>query len=179
MWLPIKHIHDNNNKQINKNQMILKRQEKNGKIKAMYSSSTICASVFDTETRDLTVIFNNGGQYKYPSIELTDYTRFETSDSNGSTFNTYIKKKYTNFQKLDKLDENTIQAILKEVDDLKTAEEKASTEGASKSMMEIMAAMVANYISTGKVDNDTLRKLESKIAAYDKATNPQPETAEA
>ena len=37
--------------------MILKRQEKNGKIKAMYSSATICASVFDTTTKDLIVIF--------------------------------------------------------------------------------------------------------------------------
>jgi len=157
--------------------MILKKQEKNGKIKAMYSSSTVCASVFDTATRDLTVIFNNGGQYKYPSVELTDYTRFETSDSNGSTFNTYIKKKYTNFEKLDKLDENTIQAILKEINELKTAEEKVSTDGATKSMMEIMATMVANYVSTGKVDNDTLRKLEGKMAAYDKVTNPQPAIA--
>ncbi|MEI6879789.1 MAG: KTSC domain-containing protein [Bacteroidota bacterium] len=159
--------------------MILKKQEKNGKIKAMYSSSTICASIFDTATKDLTVIFNNGGQYKYTSVELTDYTRFETADSNGTIFNTYIKKKYTNFEKLDKLDENNIKSILKEVDELKTAEEKASTEGAAKSMMEVMAGMVANYISTGNVDSSMLRKLESKIAAYDKATNPQPETAEA
>ena len=68
--------------------MIIKKQEKNGKIKAMYSSSTICASIFDTLTKDLTVIFNNGGQYKYPNVELTDYTRFETSDSNGITFST-------------------------------------------------------------------------------------------
>lgn len=158
--------------------MILKRQEKNGKIKAMYSSSTICASVFDTATKDLTVIFNNGGQYKYPSVELTDYTRFETADSNGSVFNTYIKKKYTNFSKLDKLDENTIQAILKEVDELKTAEEKASTEGAAKSMMETMAIMLAGYVSTGKVDNDLYRKLETKMETYDKVTNPQPEIAE-
>lgn len=159
--------------------MILKRQEKNGKIKAMYSSSTICASVFDTATKDLTVIFNNGGQYKYPSVELTDYTRFETADSNGSVFNTYIKKKYTNFSKLDKLDENTIQAILKEVDELKTAEEKASTEGAAKSMMETMAIMLAGYVSTGKVDNDLYRKLETKMENYDKVINPQAETAEA
>jgi len=159
--------------------MILKKQEKNGKIKAMYSSSTICVSIFDTATKDLTVIFNNGGQYKYTSVELTDYTRFETADSNGTIFNTYIKKKYTNFEKLDKLDENNIKSILKEVDELKTAEEKVSTEGAAKSMMEVMAGMVANYISTGNVDSSMLRKLESKIAAYDKATNPQPETAEA
>lgn len=159
--------------------MILKRQEKNGKIKAMYSSSTICASVFDTATKDLTVIFNNGGQYKYPSVDLTDYTRFETADSNGSVFNTYIKKKYTNFEKLDKLDENTIQAILKEVDELKTAEEKASTEGAAKSMMETMAIMLAGYVSTGKVDYDLYRKLETKMENYDKVINPQTETAEA
>lgn len=158
--------------------MILKKQEKNGKIKAMYSSSTICASIFDTATKDLTVIFNNGGQYKYTSVELTDYTRFETADSNGSVFNTYIKKKYTNFEKLDKLDENNIKSILKEVDELKTAEEKASTEGATKSMMETMAIMLAGYVSTGKIDNDLYRKLETKMEAYNKATNPQPETSE-
>ena len=91
--------------------MILKKQEKNGIIKAMYASSTICASIFNTENRDLTVIFNNGGQYKYSSVELTDYTRFETSDSNGTTFNTYIKKKYTNFENLDKLSELELKTI--------------------------------------------------------------------
>lgn len=159
--------------------MIIKKQEKNGKIKAMYSSSTICASIFDTATKDLTVIFNNGGQYKYFNVELTDYTRFETADSNGVTFSTYIKKKYTNFEKLDKLDDNTIKSILKEVDELKVAEEKVSTEGAAKSMMEVMAAMVSNYISTGNVDSSMLNKLQTKIVAYDKAINPKPETDEA
>jgi hypothetical protein len=159
--------------------MILKRQEKNGKIKAMYSSSTVCASVFDTASKDLIVIFNNGSQYKYPSVELTDYTRFETADSNGSVFNTYIKKKYTNYVKLDKLDETTISAIMKEVDELKVAEEKASTDGSSKAMMEIMAGMVANYVSTGSVDYDMFRKLESKIEAYNKAVNTQPQQEEA
>ena len=42
--------------------MILKRLEKNGVIKAMYSSATICASTYDTTTKDLTVIFNTGGK---------------------------------------------------------------------------------------------------------------------
>lgn len=158
--------------------MILKRQEKNGKIKAMYSSSTVCASVFDTTTKDLIVIFNNGGQYKYPSVDLTDYTRFETSDSNGTTFNTYIKKKYTNFEKMDKLDEATIKAILKEISELKEAEEKASMEVATKAMMETMALALASYVSTGKIENDTLRKLQAKIEAYDKVANPQTESAE-
>lgn len=158
--------------------MILKRQEKNGKIKAMYSSSTICASVFDTATKDLIVIFNNGGQYKYPSVELTDYTRLETADSSGSVFNTYIKKKYPNFEKMDKLDETTISAILKEIETLKEAEDTATLEGTTKEIMEIMAGMVANYVGTGKVNYDMLRKLETKISAYDKVANPQPTQAD-
>ena len=99
--------------------MILKRQEKNGKIKAMYSSETVCASVFDTTTRDLIVIFNNGG------------------------------------------------------------EDKASLDAATKAMMETMALTLASFVSTGKVDYDAFRKLESKMQAYDKVANPQPEQAEA
>jgi hypothetical protein len=159
--------------------MILKRQEKNGKIKAMYSSATVCASVFDTTTKDLIVIFNNGGQYKYPSVDLTDYTRFETAESNGSTFNTYIKKKYTNFEKMDKLDDETIKAILKEIEDLKGAEDKASLDAATKAMMETMALTLASFVSTEKVDYDVFRKLQTKMEAYDKVANPQPEQAEA
>lgn len=158
--------------------MILKRQEKNGKIKAMYSSSTICASIFDTTTRDLIVIFNNGNQYKYPSVDLTDYTRLETADSNGSVFNTYIKKNYTNFEKMDKLNSQTIDEILKEIETLKEAEDKSSIEGTSKEMMEVMAGLVASYVGSGKVNYDMLRKLETKISAYDKVANPQPTQAD-
>lgn len=158
--------------------MIVKRIEKNGKIKAMYSSSTVCGSVFDTATRDLVVMFNNGGQYKYPAVEMTDYTRFETADSTGSVFNTYIKKKYTNFEKLDKLADDTIKAILKEIEDLRAAEDKASLEGATKAMMETMALTLASFVSTGKVDYDAFRKLQTKMEAYDKVANPQPEQAE-
>jgi hypothetical protein len=159
--------------------MILKRQEKNGIIKAMYSSSTICASVYDTNTKDLTIIFNNGGQYKYPSVEMTDYTRVETADSNGSVFNTYIKKKYPTFEKLDKLNDSTIEAILKEIESLKEAEDAATIEGTSKEMMEIMAGLVANYVGSGKVNYDMFRKLETKMSAYNKVANPKPTQAEA
>lgn len=159
--------------------MILKRQEKNGKIKAMYSSSTVCASIFDPTTKDLTVIFNNGGQYKYSSVEMTDYTRFETADSNGSIFNTYIKKKYPNFEKLDKLGEAEIKNILNEIDELKTAEDKASLEVKAKAMMTEMAGMLTTYVSTGSVNLAAFAKLQTKMADYDKVVNPQPESAEA
>jgi hypothetical protein len=159
--------------------MILKRQEKNGKIKAMYSSSTICASIFDTSTKDLTVIFNNGGQYKYPSIDLTDYTRFETAESNGTTFNTYIKKKYSNFEKLDKLEDAAVKAILTEVEQLKGAEDSAALEGRTKAMLETITGVLSTYISTGKISQDVIEKLKGKISDFEKVAYKQPETTEA
>ena len=39
--------------------MLLKKQEKDNKIKAMYSSSTIAASIYDKEKSELTNIRNN------------------------------------------------------------------------------------------------------------------------
>ena len=126
--------------------MLLKKQEKNGLIKCMYSSSTVCASILNTSTKDLTIIFNNGGQYKYPNVEMTDYTRFETSDSNGSTFNTYIKKKYTNFEKLDKLPDAVISSILKEIEDLKGAEDKATPKVTEKDLLITMTSICYSQI---------------------------------
>ena len=154
--------------------MIVKRLEKNGKIKAMYSSSTICGSIYDTATKDLTVIFNNGGQYKYPNVESTDYMRLETADSNGSTFNAHIKKKYVNFEKLDKLSESAIAAILKEVGELKTSEDNASIDVKTKTMLESMNLLIGAYLASGKVDSDLFRKVHDNVLAYDKLTNPQP-----
>jgi hypothetical protein len=157
--------------------MILKRQEKNGKIKAMYSSSTICGSVYDTATKDLTVIFNNGGQYKYPNVEATDYMRLETADSNGTAFSTYIKKKYTAFEKLDKLSDAALSMIIKEIDELKTAEDSVSTEVKTKTMLEAMNVLIGSYISTGKIDASLLNKVEARIGEYNKASNPEPTSA--
>ncbi len=150
--------------------MILKRQEKDNKIKAMYSSSNVCASIFDKDSKDLILIFNNGGQYKYPKVAETDYTRFELAESQGSVFNTHIKK-YTNFEKLDKID---VTEILKEVNALKDAEDKTSSEAKTKSMLESMTTLISTYIVSGKVNPDTLRKVEERITAYNKITNQQP-----
>lgn len=112
--------------------MILKRQEKNGKIKAMYSSSTICGSIYDKNTKELTVIFNNGGQYKYPNVEATDYMRIETAESNGTAFTKYVKNKYQIFEKLEKLPESSISAILTEINELKSSEEVKKNENIDK-----------------------------------------------
>lgn len=108
--------------------MILKRLEKNGKIKAMYSSSTIGGSIYDKETKELIVIFNNGGRYKYHNVEPTDYMRLETAESNGTSFTKYIKNKYQNFEKLEKLSESAINTMTKEISELKPLEETPNVE---------------------------------------------------
>jgi hypothetical protein len=150
--------------------MLLTRIENNGLIKAMYSSSTICGSTFDTKTNDLTVIFNNGGRYKYPNIELSDYTRLETSDSSGSVFNTYIKKKYTNFEKLENLPADKLKQLLDQIETLKVAEDKASTDGKAKVLVLAMNQLIGEYLATGDFNKTTLERLTVKLGEYSGTT---------
>jgi hypothetical protein len=147
--------------------MILKKQEKNGKIKAMYSSSNICASIYDTTTNELTLIFNNGGQYKYDGVPNTDYMRFEIADSQGSVMNTHIKK-YP-FTKLDKVDTTE---ILKEVAELsKDMEPEVTPEMATKQMLGSMTEILDKYIKNGNITASSLGLLKGYISQYEDVTN--------
>jgi hypothetical protein len=148
--------------------MLVKRIEKNDIIKAMYASSTICASTYDKKTKDLTVIFNNGGRYKYPNVSLTDYTRVETAESNGSSFNTYIKKNYTNFEKLDPLDDAKTKAILAEIKELTPEEEKVNVAVVEIEMLESMGNLLTDYIKSGSINKDILKKVTENITIYNK-----------
>jgi hypothetical protein len=78
--------------------MLLKKVEKDNLIKALYESSNILASIYDSTTGNLEIIFKAGTKYKYPNVSKTDYMRFEIADSQGAVFNTHIKK-YT-YEKL-------------------------------------------------------------------------------
>ena len=154
--------------------MILKKQEKNGKVKAMYSSSNICASVYDTATGDLSLIFNNGGQYQYAGVSKTDYMRFEMADSQGSVMNTHIKK-YP-FTKLDKVDTTE---ILKEVQDLSaTVEPEVTPEMATKQMLGDMSTIIANYIKNGNITATSLGLLKVSMGQYEEVTKNQPVLAD-
>jgi len=154
--------------------MILKKQEKNGKVKAMYSSSNICASVYDTASGDLTLIFNNGGQYQYAGVSKTDYMRFEMADSQGSVMNTHIKK-YP-FTKLDKVDTTE---ILKEVQDLSaTAEPEVTPEMATKQMLGDMNTIISNYIKNGNITATSLGLLKVSMGQYEEVTKNQPVLAD-
>jgi hypothetical protein len=72
--------------------MLLKKVEKENFIKSLYESSNILASIYDTTTGDLEIIFKAGTKYKYANVSKTDYMRFEIADSQGAVFNTHIKK---------------------------------------------------------------------------------------
>jgi hypothetical protein len=94
--------------------MILKKQEKDNIIKAIYDSSNILASTYNKENMDLTLIFKKGAQYKYPNVTLTDYTKFEIAESQGIIFNSHLKK-YT----FEKLQEINPTELITEIDKLK------------------------------------------------------------
>jgi hypothetical protein len=111
--------------------MILKRQEKDGIVKAMYDSSNIIASIYNTTTSDLEIIFKAGTKYKYPSVSKSDYMRFEIAESQGAVFNTHIKK-YT-YEKLANVD---VSQILNEAENLKVGEEKALREATILKLVE-------------------------------------------
>jgi len=127
--------------------MILKKQEKDKRIKAIYSSSTICASIYDMTTNGLTVIFKNGSQYFYPNVSPSDYNLFETAESNGAVFN-QIKAKYRNHQKLASLDTEAIDVLLKEI---KTLSEASQNIFDDKNFLILVNKINGEYIKNGSL----------------------------
>jgi hypothetical protein len=145
--------------------MILKKQEKNNLVQAIYESSNICASTYNNQTKDLVIVFNNGGQYKYTNVSETDYTRFEIADSQGAIFNSHIKK--YNFEKLDKIN---VVSIIKEVNELKDADKQIKVNHYTEEMIEKMKAVIQYYETTNSVDPILHTKLKSSMDDYEKIT---------
>jgi hypothetical protein len=145
--------------------MLLKKQEKDNVTKAIYASSNICGSTYDRTSKNLTIIFNNGGQYLYANVSETDYTRFELADSQGVVFNSHIKKH--DFQKLDKVDTS---AILTEVSQLKDAEKKTKIDYAAKLLVGAINAVAVYFETTGEIDPTLYSKMKKYIEEYDKIT---------
>jgi uncharacterized protein YheU (UPF0270 family) len=145
--------------------MLLKKQEKDNVTKAIYASSNICASTYDRTTKNLTIIFNKGTQYKYPNVSETDYTRFELADSQGVVFNSHIKK--YDFEKLDNVDASS---ILTEVTELKESEDKIKIEKATKFMVTAINAVIVYHEATQIVDPALYTKMKSAMDEYEKIT---------
>jgi hypothetical protein len=148
--------------------MILKKQEKNGVIKAMYGSATVLASVFDTTKNELTVIFNNGGKYSYAGVTEADYKAFEGSDSQGKTLNATIKKyPYT---KLTPMDANILTSMINEIEQLKKNQgDDTTTVADEKKLVASMSLVVAEYLNTGKINANVLKEIKGILSAAPKA----------
>lgn len=145
--------------------MLLKKQEKDNVIKAIFSSSNICASTYDRTTKNLTIIFNKGTQYKYPNVSETDYTRFELADSQGVVFNSHIKK--YDFEKLDSVDPSS---ILTEVTELKEADNKAMVTHYSKLLVAACDAVSVYFKLAESIDPELYTKMKSAMDEYEKIT---------
>ncbi len=113
--------------------MILERQEKDGVIKALYDSSNVIGSIYYSTTNELEIIFKSGTKYKYDGVSKSDYMRFEIAESQGTVFNTHIKK-YPNVN-MGKVDVDT---LLTETSALKDAEEKAFIEAKRLELVKLL-----------------------------------------
>ena len=90
--------------------MLVKRNEKGTVIECLFSSSNVLSSKYDKATQELTVVFNAGTQYRYKGVRMTDYTRFEMSDSQGKELNGRIK-----LYPVDKLENVNTTALVREI----------------------------------------------------------------
>jgi hypothetical protein len=72
--------------------MLISKQTDGNTIQSLYDSSNVIASQYNVENKKLVVIFGKGGQYLYEGVDYSDYTKFEVSESQGKSFNTFIKK---------------------------------------------------------------------------------------
>jgi hypothetical protein len=74
---------------------IIKEEIIGTKIKNEIKSSNIKSTIYDTETKDLVVEFNNGAKYQYDNVPHQVYTKFRLAESQGKFFTTDIAKKYS------------------------------------------------------------------------------------
>lgn len=61
-------------------------------------SSNLKSAVYNTESEELTVTFNNGSIYIYDKVPWTKFTKFRMAESQGKFFNENISKAH-NYKK--------------------------------------------------------------------------------
>ena len=140
--------------------MILKKQEKNGIVKALYDSSNIVASIYNTTNNDLELIFKAGTKYRYNGVSKSDYMRFEIAESQGTVFNTHIKKYSVN-----KLENVDITKILEESVSLKQQEHEALIAAKKDRLIKTLKGVVL-LADGNRPFVDVLEKLKTDIDDY-------------
>ena len=126
---------------VNLKNMLLSKTEKNGVVTANYDSTNILASKWDG--KNLTVIFKHGASYTYNDVTKTDYARFELAESQGVILNAKIKA--YSFTKNDGVDAD---AVVKEIETIKTENLTRFEEGIVEQMRLISSAYEANPMLT-------------------------------
>jgi len=63
-------------------------------ITVIINSSNLKIASYDTESKTLTVTFNNGSIYEYYEVPWEIFTKLRTSESQGKYFTANIKEKY-------------------------------------------------------------------------------------
>jgi hypothetical protein len=74
---------------------IIKENIEGKKISVDIQSSNLQSAVYDTESEDLSVTFNNGSIYEYNKVPWVKFTKFRLSESHGKHFNEHIAKGHT------------------------------------------------------------------------------------
>jgi hypothetical protein len=150
--------------------MLLKKQTEDGVISAIYSSSNILASKYDTANGNLIITFKVGSQYRYDAVSVADYTRFEIDESQGVIFNTHIKK-YP-FEKLSPID---VKLLTEEILAIKDAKAKSLINEKKQNIAVTLQSAIAfcgpvpSGLTQDDVDTmlkDSLEKLQSQISDY-------------
>lgn len=79
---------------------MLKTKKYNGSnILVEYDSSNLKSANYDTNTKKLTITFNNGLSYEYDDVPHDTFAGMNLSESTGKYFNQNIAKKY-NYRKV-------------------------------------------------------------------------------
>lgn len=73
---------------------IVREEIKGTKIINEIKSSNIKKTEYDTESKKLSVEFNNGFRYEYDDVPHQIYTKFRMAESQGKFFNTEISKNF-------------------------------------------------------------------------------------
>jgi hypothetical protein len=91
--------------------MVVSKQIQGPIIESLYDSSNVIASKYNIESKKLVIIFGKGGQYLYENVEFSDFTKFDSSDSQGKSLNEFIKKYKA--QKFPDIDVSSIKEDIK------------------------------------------------------------------
>lgn len=142
--------------------MLVKRNEKGTVIECLFSSSNVLSSKYDKATQELIVVFNAGTQYKYKGVRMTDYTRFELSDSQGKELNGRIKQYPT-----EKLENVNTTTLVREIHEY-TPKEMSKEE---KQLILTMEAFLAAHKGKAVIDVKELDNVEFFIGKVKEAKN--------